>query len=204
MLMNRRLIVFAACCLLFHLSNAAMFPLAAVEVTRNAHGIGELVIAACLVLPQGLVALLSPWVGRVAERWGRRPILLLGFAALPVRGILFALFNQPDLVVAVQILDGVSGAVFGVLLPLVVADITRGTGRFNVCMGVIGLAIGAGATISTGMAGWVADHYHRPMAFAALAGVGAVAFLLLLVLLPETKPLNNRQSLDRSVRPATH
>jgi MFS family permease len=204
MLLNRRLIVFAACCLLFHLSNAAMFPLAAVEVTRNAHGIGELVIAACLVLPQGLVALLSPWVGRVAESWGRRPILLLGFAALPVRGFLFAIFNQPDLVVAVQVLDGLSGAVFGVLLPLVVADITRGTGRFNVCMGVIGLAIGAGATVSTGMAGWIADHYHRPMAFAALGGVGVVACLLLLTLLPETRPLNNRQTLDLSTGPATH
>ena len=192
MLMDRRLIVFGLACLLFHLSNAAMFPLAAVEVTRSAHGIGELIIAACLVLPQGLVALLSPWVGRVAERWGRRPILLLGFAALPLRGLLFALVKQPLLIVVVQALDGVSGAVFGVLLPLVVADITRGSGRFNLCMGVIGLAIGAGATLSTGMAGVIADHYHRPIAFLALAATGAAAFLVLFALQTETRPLIKR------------
>jgi len=180
--------MFAACCALFHLANAAMFPLAAVEVTRQAKSVGELVIAACLVLPQGLVALLSPWVGRVAERWGRRPILLLGFAALPLRGALFAVISQPFLIVAVQALDGVSGAVFGVLLPLVVADITRGTGRFNLCMGAIGLAIGLGATLSTEIAGLVADRYHTPVAFMALAAVGVAGVLLLAGFLPETRP----------------
>lgn len=195
-LLDRRLLIFAACCALFHLANAAMFPLAAVEVTRQARGIGELIIAACLVLPQCLVALLSPWAGRVAEQWGRRPILLLGFAALPIRGILFAVVKEPDLVVAVQILDGASAAVFGVLLPLVIADITRGTGRFNLCMGVVGLAIGAGATASTALAGLLADRYTTSLAFAALACVGAVAFLLLLVCLPETRPANDGKGLD--------
>ena len=188
-LTDRRLLIFAACCGLFHLANAAMFPLAAVEVTRQAGGVGELVIAACLVVPQGLVAMLSPWVGRVAARWGRRPVLLLGFAAIPLRGVLFALVSQPDLVIAIQALDGASGAVFGVMLPLVVSDITRGTGRFNLCMGVIGLAIGAGATLSTEAAGLIADSYHTPTAFAALAGVGMVAFALLWAFMPETRPM---------------
>ena len=111
-------------------------------------------------------------------------------------GALFALVSQPVLVVGVQILDGVSGAVFGVLLPLVVADITRGTGRFNLCMGVIGLAIGAGATVSTSLAGLIADRYHTQAAFLALALVGVVAFLLLWGLLPETRPTNPEAALD--------
>jgi MFS family permease len=203
-LLDRRLMIFAACCGLFHLANAAMFPLAAVEVTRQAHGVGQLIIAACLVLPQGLVAWLSPWVGRKAEIWGRRPILMLGFAAVPVRGVLFAAIDQPHLVVVVQILDGVSGAVFGVLLPLVVADITRGTGRFNLCMGVVGLAIGAGATVSTEIAGLIADRFHTPAAFMALAGVGTVALLLLWIALPETRLVNHAPKLDPSSHRATH
>ena len=186
-LADRRLLVFAACCALFHLANAAMFPIAAVEVTRRAGSMGELIIAACLVVPQGLVAVLSPWVGRVAERWGRRRILLLGFAALPVRGALFAVLANPYAVVAVQALDGVSAAVFGVLLSLVVADITRGTGRFNLCMGAVGLAIGAGATLSTGLAGLIADHFGTSAAFGALAGVGLAATALLAVAMPETR-----------------
>ena len=187
-LLDRRLLLFAACCGGFHMANAAMFPLAAVEVTRAAGSVGELVIAACLVVPQALVALLSPWVGRQAEAWGRRPILLLGFAAVPLRGLLFAVIHQPYAVIAVQALDGVSGAVFGVLLPLVVADITRGNGRFNLGMGAIGLAIGLGATLSTEVAGLVADSYHADTAFLSLAGVGVAAFALLWAALPETRP----------------
>ena len=188
LLTDRRLLLFAACCAGFHLANAAMFPLAAVEVTRQAGGrTGELVIAACLIGPQLLVAAVSPAVGRAAERWGRRRVLLIGFAAVPLRAGLFALTVQPEAVVAIQALDGVSGAVFGVMLPLVVADITRGSGRFNLAMGAIGLAIAGAAAASTEMAGLLTDWAGRRAAFAALAGAGIAAFLLLWSALPETR-----------------
>jgi MFS family permease len=185
---DRRLVLFALCCFGFHLANAAMFPFAAVRLTRNGGSISELVIAACLVVPQLLVAAMSPWVGRYAQLRGRRRILLLGFAAVPLRGALFAVLHQPLLIVAAQALDGVSGAVFGVLLPLVVADITRGTGRFNFCMGVVGLAIGAGATASTSLAGLVADRYHSVGAFTMLTGIGIAVVVMLWGFMPETRP----------------
>ena len=187
-LTDRRLVVFAMCCAGFHLANAGMFPLAAVEVTRRAGSLGPLVIAACIVVPQLIVAVISPWVGRVAEQWGRRPILLAGFAALPLRGVLFALVSDPKTVVAVQALDGLSAAVFGVMLPMVVADITGRTGRFNLSMGAVGLAIGAGAAVSTELAGLVADAYGVRAAYLVLAAAGGVAFLLLLFVLPDTRP----------------
>ncbi len=194
MLTDRRLLFFAIACGGFHLANAAMFPLAAVEVTRSAGSIGELVIAACLIVPQVLVAAVSPAVGRAADRWGRRPVLLWGFAAVPLRGALFALTNQPEAVVAIQALDGVSGAVFGVMLPLVVADIARESGRFNVSMGFIGLAIAAAAAASNALTGVVTDRYGLSAAFLALAAAGIVAFALLWVAMPETR---------RVARPAT-
>ncbi len=178
--------LFAACCAGFHLANAAMFPLAAVEVTRQAGTVGELVIAACLIVPQVLVAAVSPAVGRAAERWGRRRVLLLGFAAVPLRGALFALTAQPEAVVAIQALDGLSGAVFGVMLPLVVADITRGSGRFNVSMGAIGLAIAGAAAASNEVTGLVTDWGGIRAAFAALTVAGIVAFILLWAAMPET------------------
>ena len=186
-LTDPRLLLFAACCFGFHLSNAAMFPLAAVEVTRRAGAVGELVIAACLIVPQCLVAAVSPAVGRAAERWGRRPVLLCGFAAVPLRGGLFALTGQPEAVVAIQALDGVSGAMFGVLLPLVVADITRGSGRFNVSMGAIGLAIAGAAAASNEVTGLVTDTSGPRVAFATLAVIGIVAFVLLWAAMPETR-----------------
>ena len=186
-LTDRRLVLFAVCCGGFHLANAAMFPLAAVEVTRRLGSVSELVIAACLIVPQVLVAAVSPAVGRAAERWGRRPVLLCGFAAIPVRGLLFAFTTQPEAVVAIQALDGLSGAVFGVMLPLVVADITRRSGRFNLSMGAIGLAIAGAAAASTAVSGFVTDWGGVRLAFVALAGAGFVAFLLLWAAMPETR-----------------
>lgn len=185
-LLDRRLLIFAGCIMLFHLSNAAMLPLVANEVTRSTGSIANLVIAACVVAPQAIVAGLSPLVGRKAEQWGRRPILLLGFLALPVRGVLLSLGNDPVFVVAVQALDGISAAVFGVMLPLVAADLTRGTRRFNLCMGLLGLAIGLGATLSTTAAGLVADWFGNGTALLTLAAVGAAAVLGLLAM-PETR-----------------
>ena len=192
-LLDRRLLTFAGCVGLFHLANAAMLPLVATEVTRAAGSRANLVIAACIVAPQAVVALVSPWVGRRADLWGRRPVLLLGFAALPLRGLLLAAAQDPAWVVAVQVLDGISAAAFGVMMPLVAADLTRGTGRFSAALGVLGLAAGGGATLSTTLAGLAADRFGPAAALLALAGVGATAMAALLAL-PETRAASVRMS----------
>ena len=134
-------------------------------------------IAACIVLPQLLVAAISPWVGRAAGRVGVRMLLVVAMGALPLRAGLLAVVGGwgPVPVVLVQLLDGLSAAGLGVLLPLVVADLTRGTGRFNLVMGALGLAAGLGATVSTGAAGFVADRYGMGAALWALAGAGVLA-----------------------------
>jgi len=187
-LLDRRLIAFALCIVLFQLGNAAMLPIAATEVTRRAGDGANLVIAACLMVPQGVVALLSPWVGRTAERFGRRRLLLLGVGMLPLRGLLLATLASPALIVGAQVLDGVAGAVIGVLVPLVAADVTRGTGRFNLCMGSIGLAVGVGATLSTSLAGALAGRFGNSVAFLALAVAGMFAVATVAFAMPETRP----------------
>jgi len=103
-LRQRPLLVLAVCVMLFHLGNAAMLPLMGSVVTMRSSEWATVLIAACIVVPQLVVAALSPWVGRQAEMLGRRPLLLLGFAALPIRGILFATVTDPNIVVAVQLL----------------------------------------------------------------------------------------------------
>jgi len=186
-LMDRRLIAFAVCAVLFHLANAAMLPIAAAAVTKRAESAAGLIIAACIVGPQLITALLSPWVGRAAEIWGRRPILLLGFSALPIRGILLAGIGDPYLIIAIQLIDGLGAAVFGVLFPLIVADITRDTGNYTTSLGLVGLAIGGGATLSTVLVGLVADHFGVCVAFLSLAAVGLIATALVWTLMPETR-----------------
>ncbi len=185
---NRPLLIFAGCLLLFHLANAAMLPLMGSVVTMRSANWATVIIAACIVVPQLLVAALSPWIGRRAEIWGRRPLLLIGFAALPIRGLLFAVVTNPSALLAVQLLDGVTAAVFAVMVPLVVADLTRGTGHFNLGQGILGTAIGIGAALSATLAGYASDRFGSPWAFAALAVIALGALTAAWFLMPETRP----------------
>jgi len=185
---NRPLLILAACALLFHLANAAMLPLMGSLLTTRSSDWATVLIAACIVVPQLVVAAFSPWVGRQAQQWGRRPLLLLGFAALPLRGVLFGAVTDPFLVVGVQLLDGISAAMLGVLVPLVIADATRGTGRFNLAQGIVGSAVGIGASLSTTLAGYASDTLGSSAAFFGLAGLGFAGLVLVWASLPETRP----------------
>ena len=185
---NRPLLIFAGCLLLFHLANSAMLPLVGSVVTMKSARWATLIIAACIVVPQLVVAMLSPWVGTRAQIWGRRPLLLIAFAALPIRGMLFAFFSDPSLLLAVQILDGVTASVFAVMVPLVVADLTRGTGRFNLGQGILGTATGIGASLSAALAGYVTDRFGFGAAFGSLAIIALAGFTLVWFLMPETRP----------------
>jgi predicted MFS family arabinose efflux permease len=189
LLTNRPLLTFTACVAIFQLANAAMLPLMAGIVTKRSSVGATLLVAACVVVPQIIVAVFSPAVGRWAQRWGRRPMLLIGFAALPVRGLLFMVITDPYLLVAVQMLDGICAAVFGVLVPLTIADITRGTGHFNLAQGIVGTGIGIGASVSTTLAGWMSDRLGSGSAFLGLACIGALGFALVWLLMPETREM---------------
>ena len=187
-LRDRRLLIFAGCILLFQLANAAMLPLMGSILTMRSSEWASTFIGASIVIPQLVVAGCAPWIGRLADNWGRRPLLVLCFAALAVRGVLFALVSNPYLVLAVQMLDGVCAAILGVVLPLVVADIMRGTGRFNLGLGVVGSAVGIGAALSTTLAGYAIDHFGPTVAFCGLASVAVSGLALVWLLLPETRP----------------
>jgi MFS family permease len=189
---NRPLLIFSGAVVLFHLSNAAMLPLVGATVTMRAGTFANLIIAACIVVPQIVVALCSPAVGRSAAIIGRRPLLLLGWCALPARGFLLAVLPGAYLPIAAQAMSGVSAAVFGVMLPLLAADITRGTSHFNLCMGALGLAVSLGAALSTTMGGWIADAAGVPIAFVALALIGVVGTLFVWLTMPETAQLQAR------------
>ena len=187
-LCDRRLLVFAGCILLFQLANAAMLPIMGSILTMRSSAWASTLIGACIVVPTVIVAGVAPWVGRQADSWGRRPLLFLCFAALALRATLIALVSSPYLIVAVQLLDGVCAAVLGVVLPLVVADVMRGTGRFNLGLGVVGSAVGIGAALSTTFAGYILDHFGSGLAFWSLAAVAMCGLGLVWLLLPETRP----------------
>lgn len=184
---QRPLIVFALSVLLLQLANASMMPLIASAVTARSAQWATVLVAFCIVVPQAIVALLSPTVGRKAQLWGRRPLLLIGFGALAIRGLLFATVRDPYLLVLVQVFDGITAAVFAVMIPLIVADVAFGSGHFNLAQGIVGTATGIGASLSTVLGGYVSDKFGNATAFIGLSGVAATGLLLVLLVMPETR-----------------
>lgn len=184
---QRPLIVFALSVLLLQLANASMMPLVASAVTARSAQWATVLVAFCIVVPQAIVALMSPTVGRKAQAWGRRPLLLIGFGALTIRGLLFATVRDPYLLVLVQVFDGITAAVFAVMIPLIVADVAFGSGHFNLAQGIVGTATGIGASLSTVLGGYVSDKFGNATAFIGLSGVAATGLLLILLVMPETR-----------------
>ena len=187
LLRNRRLLIFAVCGVLFQLANASMLPLVSGMLASEGKRQAAPLVAALIIVPQLIVALLAPWVGQRAEMRGRKPLLLIGFAALPIRAALFAFISDPYALVVVQILDGITGAVLGVMTALIIADVTQGTGRFNLAQGIFGTLIGVGATLSPTLSGLIVHHFGYTAGFASLAAEGLVAVLVVAAFLPETK-----------------
>jgi MFS family permease len=186
------LLTFGACLFLFQLANASVLPLVVEDLVYQGEKRSSLVVSALIVLPQIIVAVMAPWVGQWAKNWGRRPLLLIGLGALPIRALLFAAVVDPTLVVGFQLLDGISGAVLGVLTALVIADVTGGTGRFNLAQGIVGTASGIGASLGTTLFGLVAASFGRTAVFLSIASVALLAVAILWFFMPETRPATER------------
>ncbi|MGD0421410.1 MAG: MFS transporter [Xanthobacteraceae bacterium] len=190
---NSGLLTFAACVFLFQMANASMLPLAGEALAYSKDAFSSLIVSALIMVPQVIVAIMAPWAGRRANTWGRRPLLLVGFAALPIRALVFAWTTNPTILIAAQILDGVSGTMLGVLTALIVADLTMGTGRFNLAQGFVGTMSGIGASLSTTLSGLVAGSLGRAPGFLGIAAIALAAVLLLWLRMPETNPSNSNE-----------
>ncbi len=131
LLKDRPLMIFLACAVMFHFANAAMLPLLGQMLAKGHGRTSMMFMSACMVTTQAVITLLAGWAGRTAAVWGRKKLLLIAFAVLPVRAVLYTLTHDTVALVAIQILDGVGAGIFGVVSVLVIADLTKGTGRFN-------------------------------------------------------------------------
>ncbi|MBP2298116.1 MFS transporter [Azospirillum picis] len=200
----RPLLIFGGCAALFHFANAAMLPLVGQLLAMRDPGLGTSLMSFCIIAAQLVMVPMAMLVGAKADRWGRKPLLLAAFLVLPLRGFLYTLSDAPAWLVGVQLLDGVGAGLFGALFPLVVADLTEGTGRFNVSQGAIAMLQGIGAALSTGAAGLVVVRAGYDAAFLVLAAAAGVALLLAALALPETRSGAARPaSEDRAVPAAT-
>jgi predicted MFS family arabinose efflux permease len=183
---ERPLVLFLVCAVMFHFANAAMLPLLGEFLAKGRGRSSMLFMSACVITTQLVVTLLASWSGRKAGTWGRKPLLLIAFGILPLRAVLYTLTTNTTLLVAIQVMDGIAAAIFGVVSVLVIADLTRGTGRFNLTLGAINTAVGIGAALSQVIAGSIVHHEGFRTGFLFLAGVALAAFAILYFLMPET------------------
>ena len=184
---NRTLLLFALLCAAFHLANAAMLPSVGQLLTKlSGKDHATSLIAVCIVAAQCVMVPVAVFVGARADAIGRKPIFLAAFGVLALRGVLYTFSDNPFWLVGVQLLDGIGAGVYGALFPVVVADLTRGTGRFNAAQGAVATAQGLGAAFSATLAGALIVWAGFSAAFLALAGIAGLAFLAYLLLMPET------------------
>jgi MFS family permease len=192
LLQNRRLVIFAVTMVAFHLANAAMLPLVGQVLALQNRDVGTALMAACVAAAQAVMVPVAYFAGTRADSWGRKPIFLVAFAVLTVRGVLYTLWHNSYWLVGVQLLDGVGAGIFGALFPLVVQDVTHGTGRFNVSLGAVTAVWGVGAALSNVVAGAIVVAAGYDAAFLSLGAVAAAGFMLYLVAMPETGPAATR------------
>lgn len=188
LLTNKPLLVFAAATVMFHFANAAMLPLVGQKLALVNRELGTSLMSVCIVAAQLVMVPVAMLVGHNADAWGRKPIFATALAVLALRGALYPLSDNPYWLVGVQTLDGVGAGIFGALFPLVVSDLTRGTGHFNVSQGAIATAAGLGGALSTAVAGLIVVAAGYSVAFMVLAAISAAALVGFLLLMPETGP----------------
>ncbi len=189
LLSDRRILFFAVSIVLFQLGNSAMLTLVGqvLEQDKLLPAVDPtLYMSLCIIIAQLFMLPAAYLSGRFASG-GRKRVFLVGFAAVPLRGVLFTLWNNPIYLLSIQILDGVGAGIFGVMSVLMIADLTKGTGRFNVTQGLLNACIGIGNGCSNLIAGFVANQAGYNAGFLGLVGIslGALAFFWCFV--PETK-----------------
>jgi MFS family permease len=199
LLTDKVLLIFLACAFLFHFANAAMLPQLGEMLSHGAQNSAAPFMSACITVTQVVIMCFAPAIGRFANLNGRKPLLMVGFGVLPIRALLYTLTHNTESLIAIQLLDGVANAIFGVVSILVVADRTRATGRFNLVQGSLATAVGLGAALSTTFSGKLIQHFSYRASFLSLGAIAVLAFALLWTAIPETltnenEPDNNTSS----------
>ncbi len=187
---SRPLVIFGLCAMLFHFANAPLLPLVGQKLAAAYPKEATAMMSTCIVAAQLVMLPIAVLVGRKADVWGRKPLFLAGFAILPIRAALYTLSDNSFWLIGVQVLDGVGAGIFGALTPLVIADIMRGTGRYNLAQGAIATMVGIGASLSGLGAGEIVDHFGYSAAFLALGAAALVAATVFALAMPETAELD--------------
>jgi MFS family permease len=189
-LFSRNIILFGIAVTLFGFSNGSMLNLASQKLYMYNNEFAAIGISACIIVAQTVMVFVAKLTGKIGLEGNRKILFLLAFLVVPLRGFLYLLSNDPIYIIAIQVLDGIGGGIFGVLTIIMIADLTEGTGRFNLTQGVMTAIIGIGTSISCYITGVLAKDFNYNKAFLFLTAIGCISFLFVLLFIPNTKKIN--------------
>jgi MFS family permease len=187
LLRSRPLLVFSLTGALFHMANASMLALVAQKLALQNIGWGITLTAACAIAAQSVMVPTAALAGARADTWGRRPLLLAAFVALALRGVLYTVWDHPGWLICVQLLDGLGAGLIGALFPVVVADLTRGSGHFAAAQGVVGTVHAIGGIVSGALVGFIVVQAGYDAAFLTLAMIAVLGAVVFWLAMPETR-----------------
>ena len=201
-LSNPTLAVFTIVVFFFHLANASVLPLVMQSLAVQDAQSGILLSGLCILIGQAFMSYFAKICGDYSPTWGRKNLTFVGLASLTIRcSFLTMLMTAQEtveteaganvlklLILLTQILDSIGAGIFGTLHILVTNDISEGTGRFSLMLGVTAGAMCLGATISGYIGQSIAGDYGYPFAFASLGMLSLIPLFLLVVCMPETLP----------------
>jgi MFS family permease len=172
---------------LFHFANAPILPAVALYVKKL--GGSNTLMTATVLTAQSVMVPVALAAGRLADRWGRKPVMAIAFWVLPLRILSYAFVHSPKALVGLQTLDGIGAGIYGVAIVSMSADLTRGKGGFNTLMGLFATALAVGGVVGPLITGVLIQHLGFAMMFILFAGLAIAGALWFQLMVPETAKL---------------
>ena len=176
---------FTIAALFYTFADASMLPLMAQRIAHVGSKYASMHVPAALFLTE-MVMIPVCYVAGKRAYLGRKPLLIIAYIFLFLRGFCFTFATNPDILVGLQVLDGISAGIFGLMLVLVISDLSLNTGRFNATLTTMGVLF----TIVNGVAmllfGLIASKVGYSFAFGTMAACAVIGGLLIWALVPET------------------
>jgi MFS family permease len=199
------LLIFILVCFLFHTANGTILPLVMQTLAIGNGRSGILLSGLCITVAQIFMVMTAKICGEYSGQYGRKWLFLIGLSSVPVRcailSLLLTIGGEKEqttfiqfLILMTQILDGVGAGTFGTMYILVTSDISGGTGRFGLTLGLTTAAMSIGGTVSGYMGQALAEDQGYTSAFMILMVMSMVPALLYFFCMPETLPEHSRSN----------
>ncbi|CEG58330.1 MFS transporter [Legionella fallonii] len=192
---SKSILIFFSAVIVFHFANAAQLPLVGQELAKINPENDSIFMAGCIVLAQIIMVVIAFLLGFIINKIGRKPIFLFAFIFLILRALLFSITENSFYLLIIQLLDGISAGIFGVVAVVIVSDLASGTGRFNFLLGALGLCVGIGSSLSNIIAGFITKTYGFHVGFISLAFMATIGVFTYAFALQETKKISTEKIL---------